>query len=751
MVGAASHRGEWQTRGMGASRTVLLLVVIALLGATPTPTFTGDRARPQDDATLELGLLRNDLATLRTFRTRDDVWIVAAGSQMAWDRFVAIDLSVALTGTPAGFTEFARSRDSSIAVAGPDLAGGTVRIALGDRGEAFVAAHLPDLLTSSRGLGNLLNAPHPGRAHFRSGVTLSSTSSADIDGLYLPKSPRGLSRGLPKVPLFDLPGGGVQAYAVLAEHEGSGGDASSLRGDVVNWGKARSLALDALGPWPRREGNLTEALRSVRVSTRALSVSSGWYRTLAMAPSSWRFSEEKVRHPARVLAASAPVVTRGHSEVQAAPVGLFAWYTPLLLTAEEAPLWLNVPPKAFFEAVHGGELPFFRAGDDVYFLRGHLERWARGETGTTAKAIPEAEARELTRSWADKYSLRGLTRAADGPLPLRFVPVPESERVDLVDSRVAVRARVVPEDLTGWLKHFEAGLKQGKQAPVYSLRPENRRATLAVNAVLPAPPENEPPGAAESLGTQAASRETTTTSGSDGDRTLAILDFYPETDVCLTGGDMTAALAFDLDGVPLGETAKMRLEWDVSIGGRSVARNAERLDREAGTHEVEFTFDCPKEEGVAELYATLFVPGSSMEAEARAPLDVEVYGGRSWAALNMPSAKSCKEATFSGGGDEDFGMQTSAGLSPDQILGAVRGFQEQTLRCYRGGMTISGRLTLEMTVECDGRVTESIVEDDSTAGDSGFAQCVADTFKFAPFPAHDRDGGSVFQLPLLYE
>ena len=66
-------------------------------------------------------------------------------------------------------------------------------------------------------------------------------------------------------------------------------------------------------------------------------------------------------------------------------------------------------------------------------------------------------------------------------------------------------------------------------------------------------------------------------------------------------------------------------------------------------------------------------------------------------------------------------------------------------------MTISGSLTLELTVECDGRVLESIVDDDSTSGDPDFAECVAETFKYAAFPAHDREGGAVFQLPLRYE
>jgi len=742
----------------GSVRVGLLVSTLALIAAAPATTYTGTRARPQDDATLERGLLRNDLGGLRSFRSRTAVWLVAADSRMDWDRHVSRDLVEALASTPEEFATFAGSRDAAVHVAGPDISGGLVRVALGDRGEAFVAAHLPDLLTTSRGLGNLVNAPHPGRGHFRAGLALGSSSESGIASLYLPKAPRPLSRGsTPRVPLFELPGGGGEAYVVLGDDEAVGADAGSLRGDVVNWGKARKQDLAELGPWPRREGSLNDSLRSVRVPTSALSVSSGWYRTLAMAPSSWRFSDEKVRHPSRVLAAGTPVAVQGPNdgETRAAIVGVFAWYTPLLLTAEEAPLWLGVPPRAFFTAVHGGELPFFRAGDEVFFLRGHLTRWQAGEARSLAKSkvLTPAEAAETARSWGDKYKLRGLARAAAGPLPLRFVAVPEAERADLVDSRVAARARVLQDDLSAWLKHFEPGLRQGKQDPVWSFVSSAGRASLAARLELPKPPAEEPPGAAETVADSSmGTRSGTTTSGSDGDWTLEILDFYPESDVCLTGGDMTAAVAFALDGVPLGEEAKLRLEWDLSVGGRSVARDAQRVDRGAGTHEIEFAFDCPKEEGAAELYATLFAPNTSLEAEATAPLDVEAYGGRTWAALSMPAAKACKDASFSSAGEDgDFGMATTAGLSSDQILGAVRKFQEQTLRCYRGGVTISGRLTLELTVECDGRVMESIVEDDSTAGDPGFAQCVADTFKYAGFPSHDREGGAVFQLPLLYE
>ena len=49
-----------------------------------------------------------------------------------------------------------------------------------------------------------------------------------------------------------------------------------------------------------------------------------------------------------------------------------------------------------------------------------------------------------------------------------------------------------------------------------------------------------------------------------------------------------------------------------------------------------------------------------------------------------------------------------------------------------------GLLVLALAVGCDGRVRRSSVQRDDT-GDAGFASCVAETFRYAPFPAHARD------------
>ena len=116
----------------------------------------------------------------------------------------------------------------------------------------------------------------------------------------------------------------------------------------------------------------------------------------------------------------------------------------------------------------------------------------------------------------------------------------------------------------------------------------------------------------------------------------------------------------------------------------------------------------------------------------------------------MPAAKRCLDVDLSVDGDEDFGVATSRGLSASEIGDSVRGFQEQTLRCFDAVPDASGTVHVELTVGCDGRVS-AVELMDETIGDPDFVACVVDTMRYAPFPAHDREGGVVFELPLRYE
>jgi len=158
---------------------------------------------------------------------------------------------------------------------------------------------------------------------------------------------------------------------------------------------------------------------------------------------------------------------------------------------------------------------------------------------------------------------------------------------------------------------------------------------------------------------------------------------------------------------------------------------------------------CLSEEGAAELEGYLVTAGEAADATATLALDVAMPGGRARPRLSMPSPSACLAPDLSGEADEEFSIAQGKGLSAEQVRVAVRGFQEQTLRCHTGGGA-SGTVQLSLLVGCDGRVVESEVSADTT-GDTAFAECVADTFRYAPFPAHDRDGGALFELPLRYQ
>ena len=107
----------------------------------------------------------------------------------------------------------------------------------------------------------------------------------------------------------------------------------------------------------------------------------------------------------------------------------------------------------------------------------------------------------------------------------------------------------------------------------------------------------------------------------------------------------------------------------------------------------------------------------------------------SWKPLSMPAPRPCLAAD-AGIGDGSFGR--SIGLDAEQVSAAVISFQDEALRCYSGRETAEGEVLLHLVVGCDGRVLRSAVKSDST-GAAGFAVCVADVMRHAPFPVHARD------------
>ena len=759
--------------GMLAGLSLLLPATVDSGEGLP---FAGVFVRDQDARTMELGMLRADLATLRGLRTRTQLWVLVAPSEAAWQRDVSRGLQDALGQAPSAFRSFASLLPQGIGRGGPGIAGAVLSLKMPQkRGTGLIAFHLPPLLNEGRGGNALLNSSAVNQGHFISGVDVPKANDFVekwMQALYVPGWPSALGKGgAPTVPLRRLPGEGKGSLVLFEGEAVAGEGGSELRERLWDYASADVVPLGPMDTFPRRLESLREMLRSVRVEREALVAREGAYSTLSQGPANWTFETRAVRHPDRYLSLVAPVSAEmNDGGLHSVVLGIFAWYTPLLLTAEEAPMYLDVPAKVFAQAVHRGELPFFRDGEELYFYRGHLERWADKGAIVRGKTWTLEEAREQAKGWAKRFKLRGLDRASQGAIPQRMEPIPEDELEGLVDDRLRARARVDREDLPAWLKHFEPDLKPGKQAPVWALSFSEVAARVPARFSLEGPwqpPVAQKPvetddrwgarGAGGDVGgggpvtlRETASSEEGSTVAFAGDLSLEILDLYATESYCRTGGEAGAVVEFEVVGVPEGSVAKLQLEWDLMIDGRSRGMDSWPVERGAGSHEVEFKVGCPAEPTSAELAFVLLDPSNDLMIEATLPIDVRHPGGRSWPALAMPSAKTCAAAAGEGVSDASgFSIGGSVGLDADQIGEGVRGFQRQTLRCS-DGRSASGTVVLDITVGCDGRVSDIEVASDQT-GDSEFADCVARVMGYAPFDAHDMPDGVSFTVPLRYE
>jgi len=744
------------TVGIVAALTLALLAPASAGTGVRPIEFEGVAARDKDPQLMEKGMLRSDLRVLRGLRIREQVWMLAAPRE-TWDAEVVDGLLAALDADPAAFADFVQGLPSSVARSGPAIEGGQLRVKLTGNGDGLLSVHLPALLSAAPDGGPLLNTKHPNKAHLLAGLELNSSST--VTDVHLPRGLRPLSRGLPpKVRLQPVSGGA--GWVGLGETSGSGDDARPPRKELDRMTTLSSVEMEALRPWPRRSGSLVELLRSVRLDTRALAVPEGPARTLTQDPAGYGAEDRTVRHPSRYVALAAPVAVASENGGAMMVLGVIGFYRPLLLSLEEAPLFLGVDAVEFARAVHGGEVPFIEDAGDVLFYEPWLARWKDGKARSTkGKSWSVEAAREEIRGWADRYGLRGLVRAADGPLPLRMNTIPDKERADLIDSAQVARAVAWSEDVSAWLKHQEPGLKQGKQAPLWSYKAVNGGERIEASFSLPrvAVASTARPsylggvgrsggggGGAESLGSGGGGGGAVSTS----DLAVEILELYTGSAFCPLGREADAGVELALDGLGEGQKARLKVEWDLMMGGRSVRRDAFEITREAGTHEVDFEVPCPPDPGSGELELVLVDAEGKIAAEGSLAMSVRAPGGRSWAALKKPSAKTCIVPNLGGGGGE-FSVSKTKGLSADQVKAGVRGFQEQTLRCH-DGTAARGQVQLELHVGCDGVVISSDVLEDGT-GDAAFSECVADTFEYASFSAHDRDGGVVFVVPLRYD
>ncbi len=503
---------------------------------------------------------------------------------------------------------------------------------------------------------------------------------------------------------------------------------------------------------------------------------------------------------------------KGRTEERVLVVGFVAMYTPLALTPEQAPMYVGEDSREFYAAVHRGELPFLRDKDDVWFLRAHLDRWSeRKARRGGGKARTYSKARELLYNWGDRYRIRGIDKVVRGALPFRYQAIPEEELEEMVDRRRAARGRVYSDDLAAWVKHVDGSFDKGDLDPAYTLGRALGAVSVKANlgsrplvqevvarAPEPAEDSDELPDAEDDSDSTTPKEEGGLVKASDlgfgGDGTadlelddrgweeggdeestatatygfesgrmggsvaaagetvagIAIRDLFTTSSVCRIGDVAAAGIEFRVSGLPEGEMESVRIEWDLMLDGRSVRRDAFEENRESGIHELEWDVECPSSGGSAELVVVALLGEDGPSDERTANLDVRSGGGRSYGKLTMPEAKRCLEADLDLDADEDFGVSTSMGLSAAEIGEAVRAFQEQTLRCYDEVADAAGSMQLELTVGCDGRVSDVILVEE-TIGEDAFVKCVADTMRYAPFPAHDRAEGAVFELPLRYE
>lgn len=139
--------------------------------------------------------------------------------------------------------------------------------------------------------------------------------------------------------------------------------------------------------------------------------------------------------------------------------------------------------------------------------------------------------------------------------------------------------------------------------------------------------------------------------------------------------------------------------------------------------------------------------GTSSGTSARSSTSSSSSSRISAPKLSKPAAKACLGGPSGAGlGDNDVVM--SQGLSIDQVRRATSSFVKNTLSCIPSDAG-SGSLTTEITVGCDGRVTDVSVVESGDLSDAS-VQCIVDTLYYAPFPAHDMPDGFTFGFPMRY-
>lgn len=760
--------------------------------------FEGIQLKPRSVRADEAEVLRAPAETWRAYQTLRSLYVVVAESREDWDRGVGPGIAKALGpgGSEDAFDRFVNRLPETLQVAGPDLDGALIRIDLpGDRGKAWAAIHLPGLIKSGRE-SNILNSRAPNVGFFLSGADIRRSDGDDVRGFYMPSRPKDLARGaVPKVEVRELPRKGKGDLAVLRGRGATGDDGDDVRAALQRFVRRDELAVNDMRAFPRK-GVLAEALKTIRSEVDLPAVEDGWYRTLSSDPARWTWERSSVRQPTKYLAQVLPVTVEDDGRLRQVVVGVVAFYSRVFLSPEQAAAHSG-DGKAFFEAVHRGEVPFWRLDDDVLFYRAHIDRWLDGDGKSGgSKGRKFKSGLRQAEALAERARNRDVDRAILRPLPFRMDAIPADELEEMVDTHRRARSRMFDGDLLDWLSHH-GDLRKGDPRPVWVTPSETRVAELRAKFSVPSSvlaatsvkdrgssstldrfrdrlevddePEDEPelsadepededededePEPADDFDLDALGEEPSYESWSgDGPATLQsleIFDFYTPGG-CRSGEVVPAVVEFAYEGPPDGELGTLKVEWDFFLGDANVARDSMGALREGGSHELEFELTCPATTGSGRLELLIADAERGLQAEASATLTVRAANRRQFTKLVKPSPKKCLSSGPALDDGEDYGMTTQKGLDADQIRSAIRSFQEQTLRCHSGA-GFTGTVHLEFSVGCDGLpIAVKVLEDDTSDSTGGFADCVADTMSYAPFPAHELDE-AVFEMPLRFE
>lgn len=116
--------------------------------------------------------------------------------------------------------------------------------------------------------------------------------------------------------------------------------------------------------------------------------------------------------------------------------------------------------------------------------------------------------------------------------------------------------------------------------------------------------------------------------------------------------------------------------------------------------------------------------------------------------LQLPTPKTCVlPDTSTPMGDEDL---LDSGLSASEVSSALDDFSPMVQRCVPTTSAPRGSVELDLVVACTGQVEEVVVITSQDLG-TDLVSCVAETLRYAPFPAHGLEEGQVVTWPLRFD